>query len=74
MDLGLNEFHLDLQELLNTGDADALPFGIHAVARSTDDTPPGVIFVLKNVNHGVISADKTDCIRSIWSTSPMMVK
>ena len=54
MDLGLNEFHLDLQELLKKyGDADALPFGIHAVARSTDDTPPGVIFVLKNVNHGV---------------------
>ncbi len=54
MDLGLNEFHLDLQELLKKyGEADALPFGIHAVARATDDTQPGVIFVLKNVNHGV---------------------
>lgn len=54
MDLGLNEFHLDLQELLKKyGEADALPFGIHAVARADDDTPPGVIFVLKNVNHGV---------------------
>lgn len=54
MDLGLNEFHLDLQELLKKyGEADALPFGIHAVARATEDTPPGVIFVLKNVNHGV---------------------
>ena len=54
MDLGLNEFHLDLQELLKKyGEADALPFGIHAVARAGDDTPPGVIFVLKNVNHGV---------------------
>ena len=54
MDLGLNEFHLDLQELLKKyGEADALPFGIHAVARADDDTPPGVIFVLKNVNNGV---------------------
>lgn len=54
MDLGLNEFHLDLQELRKKyGEADALPFGIHAVARAGDDTPPGVIFVLKNVNHGV---------------------
>ncbi len=54
MDLGLNEFHLDLQELLKKyGEADALPFGIHAVARAGDDTPPGVIFVLKNVNNGV---------------------
>ena len=54
MDLGLNEFHLDLQELLKKyGEADALPYGIHAVARATDETPTGVIFVLKNVNHGV---------------------
>lgn len=54
MDLGLNEFHLDLQELLKKyGDADHLPYGIHALARATADTPPGVIFVLKNVNSGV---------------------
>ncbi len=54
MDLGLNEFHLDLQELLKKyGEADALPFGIHAVARATEGTQPGVIFVLKNLNHGV---------------------
>jgi hypothetical protein len=54
MDLGLNEFHLDLQELLKKyGEADALPFGIHAIARATEDSPSGVIFVLKNVNHGV---------------------
>lgn len=54
MDLGLNEFHLDLQELLKKyGDADRMPFGIHAIARATEDTPSGVIFVLKNVNSGV---------------------
>ncbi len=54
MDLGLNEFHLDLQEMLKKyGDAEHLPNGIHAVARGDQDNPPGVIFVLKNINHGV---------------------
>lgn len=54
MDLGLNEFHLDLQELLKKyGDADRMPFGIHAIARASDDAPRGVIFVLKNINKGV---------------------
>jgi SNF2 family DNA or RNA helicase len=54
MDLGLNEFHLDLQELLKKyGEADQMPYGIHAVARATERAPSGVIFVLKNVNQGV---------------------
>ena len=54
MDLGLNEFHLDLQELLKKyGEADHLPYGIHAVAKGADDAPSGVIFVLKNINKGV---------------------
>jgi SNF2 family DNA or RNA helicase len=54
MDLGLNEFHLDLQEMLKKyGEADHMPYGIHAVARSTEDTPTGAIFVLKNINQGV---------------------
>jgi len=54
MDLGLNEFHLDLQELLKKyGDADSMPYGVHALARTTDDTPRGVIFVLKNINSDV---------------------
>jgi SNF2 family DNA or RNA helicase len=54
MDMGLNEFHLDLQELLKKyGDADQMPYGIHAVARASEGAPSGVIFVLKNVNHGV---------------------
>lgn len=54
MDLGLNEFHLDLQQLLKKyGTADHLPFGIHALANSTSDTPSGVIYVLKNINSGV---------------------
>ena len=54
MDLGLNEFHLDLQELLKKyGKADNVPHGIHAVVRANEDAPSGVIYVLKNVNHGV---------------------
>lgn len=54
MDLGLNEFHLDLQELLKKyGDADHLPYGIHAIAAGVEDTPQGAIFVLKNINSGV---------------------
>ena len=54
MDLGLNEFHLDLQGLLSKyGEADRLPFGIHAVAEATDETPSGVIYILKNVNKNV---------------------
>lgn len=54
MDLGLNEFHLDLQQLLKKyGEADSLPFGIHAVASATDDALQGVVFVLKNRNNAV---------------------
>ena len=54
MNLGLNKFHLDLQELLKKyGDAEHLPKGIHAIAKRQNDTPSGVIFVLKNLNQGV---------------------
>ena len=54
MDLGLNEFHHDLQELLKKyGEADHLPYGIHALSRANEDAPRGAIFVLKNVNSGV---------------------
>ena len=54
MDLGLNEFHLDLQELLKVyGDAETSPHGIHATVKSKDDLEKGVIFVLKNINSEV---------------------
>ncbi len=54
MDLGLNEFRLDLLDYMNThGDLDKKPKGMHAVVPATDDLPPGAIFVLKNVNHGI---------------------
>ena len=55
MDLGLNEFHMDLQELHKKyGDADHVPYGINAtVAKVKDDAPAGVIYILKNINSGV---------------------
>ncbi len=54
MDLGLNEFHLDLQSMLDKyGDADRLPFGIHAITNANDDAAPGVIYILKNINQNV---------------------
>ena len=54
MDLGLNEFRLDLLEYTkNHPDLDKTPFGLHAVAPATDDAPAGVIYVLKNRTNSV---------------------
>ena len=54
MDLGLNEFRLDLLEYINQGhDIEHTPFGLHAVVAARDTTPPGVVFVLKNRNGGI---------------------
>lgn len=54
MDLGLNEFRLDLLEYIKThGDMDTKPKGLHAVVSSSEELPEGVIFVLKNVNNSV---------------------
>jgi SNF2 family DNA or RNA helicase len=54
MDLGLNEFRLDLLDYIKINrDLDKTPFGLHAVVPAKDDAPPGVIFVLKNINGGV---------------------
>ena len=54
MDLGLNEFRMDLLEYAKThNDVETAPHGMHAVVPSGPDTPPGVIFVLKNRNNSV---------------------
>lgn len=54
MDLGLNEFRLDLLEYMKTHeDVEHTPFGLHAVVGQNEFTEPGVIFVLKNRNKGV---------------------
>jgi len=49
MDLGLNEFRLDLLEYVKAnGDMDMVPFGLHAVVPASEGCPPGSVFVLKN--------------------------
>ena len=54
MDLGLNEFRLDLLDYVKTHkDLESKPFGMHAVVPATDELPEGVIFVLKNRNNGI---------------------
>ncbi len=54
MDLGLNEFRLDLLDYIKThGDVASAPNGLHAVVKATDALPAGVIFVLKNLNSAV---------------------
>ena len=54
MDLGLNEFRLDLLDYVKrNGDMDRKPRGLHAVVPATDELPEGVVFVLKNVNNSV---------------------
>jgi SNF2 family DNA or RNA helicase len=54
MDLGLNEFRLDLLEYMKTHpDMDKKPRGLHAVVPATEELPKGVIFVLRNVNNSV---------------------
>ena len=54
MDLGLNEFRLDLLDYIKrNGDMDKKPRGLHAVVPATDELPEGVIFVLRNINNSV---------------------
>jgi hypothetical protein len=54
MDLGLNEFRLDLLEYMRANpDIEHTPFGLHAVVPSSTANPPGVVYVLKNRNDGV---------------------
>ena len=54
MDLGLNEFRLDLLDYVKIHpDLEQKPKGLHAVVPSREDLPEGVIFVLKNINNSV---------------------
>lgn len=57
MDLGLNEFRLDLTEYLKGHESqdimDRKPKGLHAVVPENADCPPGAIFVLRNLDNGV---------------------
>lgn len=54
VDLGLNEFRMDLLEYIKTHpDIDNSPFGLHAVVPANENAQPGVIYVLKNRSDSV---------------------
>ena len=54
MDLGLNEFRLDLLEYMkHHHDVETTPHGMHAVVPAREDAPAGAIFILRNVNDSV---------------------
>ena len=54
MDLGLNEYRLDIMEYLKEHEEiKQMPLGLHAVVPATEELPPGTIFVLKNINDSV---------------------
>ena len=49
MDLGLNEFRLDLLDYMKSHeDVELTPYGLHAVVEATEQAKSGVIYVLKN--------------------------
>jgi hypothetical protein len=55
-DLGLNDFRMDLLNYVKeNGDLAGVPTGMHAVVPAAPEKglPPGVIFVLRNRNHGI---------------------
>lgn len=54
MDLGLNEYRMDLLEYIKNGvDFDKVPTGLHAVVKAQKGLPSGAIFVLKNINNSI---------------------
>lgn len=54
MDLGLNDFRQDIMEYLKVNPkVENAPFGLQAVAKSDEECPPGVIFILKNLRNSV---------------------
>ncbi|NMA67486.1 MAG: SWF/SNF helicase family protein, partial [Clostridiaceae bacterium] len=67
VDLGLNEFRLDLLEYIKTHeDVEHAPYGLHAVVESKgEDTPKGVFFVLRNLSK-TINRDKQNRIHPFY--------
>ena len=66
MDLGLNEFRLDLlTNLKEHPNMDLTPFGMSAVVKATDLAEPGVIFILKNKNNGV-NIDRSNLLHPFY--------
>ena len=66
MDLGLNEFRLDLLEYMKRHEEiETAPRGLHAVVEKTEDSPAGVIFVLRNIN-GSVNIDNRNRIHPFY--------
>lgn len=66
MDLGLNEFRLDLMDYVKkNGKLNKNLKGLHAVVEHTSQLPSGVIFVLKNRNNS-INIDNKNRIHSFY--------
>lgn len=66
MDLGLNEFRLDLLSYIKEHpDIEHAPFGMNAVAGVKGDVKPGVIYVLKNRNNAV-NIDKKNLLHPFY--------
>lgn len=59
MDLGLNEFSLDLLEFIKQNpEIERAPYGMEAVVSAIADNPPGVIYVLRNINGSINKNDQ----------------
>lgn len=66
MDLGLNEFRLDLLDYVkNNPDLDKTPFGLQAVVPAHEDAPAGVIYVLKN-RSGSVNIDNQNRLHPFY--------
>lgn len=66
MDLGLNEFRLDLlANLKEHPNMDLTPFGMSAVVAASELVEPGVIYVLKNKNNGV-NIDRSNLLHPFY--------
>lgn len=54
MDLGLNEFRLDLLSYMkNNPDVENSPSGLHAIVKGDKELKSGVIYILKNVSNTI---------------------
>ena len=54
MDLGLNEFRMDLLAYMQEHpDIEHTPFGMSAIVPASEQVKPGIIFILKNRNNAV---------------------
>ena len=66
MDLGLNEFRLDLLSYVKENpDIEHVPYGMNAVVPATELAKPGVIYILKNRNTSV-NIDKNNLLHPFY--------